>query len=250
MRIVITGASGNVGTALLRRLTGAGHEIVGVCRRPPVLWRRTTSRTWHPLDLAGDDAEDVLTAVSRRRRRRATWPGASSRRTTWRTWSAWTSRGTRAVVGAAQRAGVAHLVHMSSVGAYSPGPAGPGEGRRIVAHGGSRPSPTAATRPPLNGCSTLSSAASGGPAVARMRPGLIVQRESGSALLRYGVPPSSPRRSCATCRCSPLDRGLAVQLVHTDDVADAVARVLERRRPARSTSPPNRRSPATSSPAC
>ncbi len=35
MRIVITGASANVGTALLRRLAGAGHELVGVCRRPP-----------------------------------------------------------------------------------------------------------------------------------------------------------------------------------------------------------------------
>jgi UDP-glucose 4-epimerase len=33
MRIVITGASGNVGTALLRVL-GAEHEIVGVVRRP------------------------------------------------------------------------------------------------------------------------------------------------------------------------------------------------------------------------
>jgi nucleoside-diphosphate-sugar epimerase len=37
VRIVITGASGNIGTALLRRLReGAqAHEVVGVCRRPP-----------------------------------------------------------------------------------------------------------------------------------------------------------------------------------------------------------------------
>lgn len=34
MRIVVTGASGNVGTALLRRLRGE-HELVGVVRRPP-----------------------------------------------------------------------------------------------------------------------------------------------------------------------------------------------------------------------
>ena len=34
MRIVITGASGNVGSALLRRLTEAGeHDLVGVVRR-------------------------------------------------------------------------------------------------------------------------------------------------------------------------------------------------------------------------
>ena len=38
MRIVITGASGNVGTALLLRLggdDGDGHELVGISRRPP-----------------------------------------------------------------------------------------------------------------------------------------------------------------------------------------------------------------------
>ena len=34
MRVVITGASGNVGTALLRALP-AEHDIVGVVRRPP-----------------------------------------------------------------------------------------------------------------------------------------------------------------------------------------------------------------------
>jgi nucleoside-diphosphate-sugar epimerase len=36
MRIVITGASGNVGTALLRVLP-AEHDVVGVVRRPPAL---------------------------------------------------------------------------------------------------------------------------------------------------------------------------------------------------------------------
>jgi NADPH:quinone reductase-like Zn-dependent oxidoreductase len=36
VRIVITGASGNVGTALLRVLP-AEHDVVGVVRRPPAL---------------------------------------------------------------------------------------------------------------------------------------------------------------------------------------------------------------------
>ena len=36
MRIVITGASGNVGTALLKRLHAtASHDLVGIVRRPP-----------------------------------------------------------------------------------------------------------------------------------------------------------------------------------------------------------------------
>ena len=36
MRIVVTGATGNIGSALLRRLVATGeHELIGVVRRPP-----------------------------------------------------------------------------------------------------------------------------------------------------------------------------------------------------------------------
>ena len=36
MRIVITGATGSLGTALLRRLLADGeHDVVGLARRPP-----------------------------------------------------------------------------------------------------------------------------------------------------------------------------------------------------------------------
>ena len=162
VRIVITGASGNVGTALLRRLTGAGHDLVGVCRRPPGPVAPYDVATWHPLDLAVDGAERELTDVFR---------GADA--VVHLAWGfqpshdvAYLERvdvhGTRAVVGAAQRAGVAHLVHMSSLGAYSPGPDTAVRTRRGSTNPGprkaSRPSPTAVTRSPPNGCSTPSSA--------------------------------------------------------------------------------------------
>ena len=62
-----------------------------------------------------------------------------------------------------------------------------------------------------------------------MRPGLIVQRDSGSALLRYALPAWFPAPVLRHVPLLPLDAGLAVPLVHTDDVADALARVLERR---------------------
>jgi nucleoside-diphosphate-sugar epimerase len=62
-----------------------------------------------------------------------------------------------------------------------------------------------------------------------MRPGLIVQRDSGSALLRYGVPAYLPAGLLRHVPLLPVDRGLVVPVVHTDDVADAIARVLERR---------------------
>ena len=68
-----------------------------------------------------------------------------------------------------------------------------------------------------------------GPAVARLRPGIVGQRDAGSALLRYGVPGLLPGRAVTLLPVLPLDRSLIVPIVHASDVADAVARVLERR---------------------
>ena len=52
-RIVITGASGNVGTVLLRRLAedGTDYEIVGVTRRRPPPDGVYRSVQWHELAL-------------------------------------------------------------------------------------------------------------------------------------------------------------------------------------------------------
>jgi UDP-glucose 4-epimerase len=234
VRIVITGASGNVGTALLRRLTGAGHDLVGVCRRPPGPVAPYDVATWHPLDLAVDGAERELTDVFR---------GADA--VVHLAWGfqpshdvAYLERvdvhGTRAVVGAAQRAGVAHLVHMSSLGAYSPGPdTGGADQARVDESWPTEGVPTLAySRHKVAAeriLDDLERDHPDGPAVARMRPGLIVQRDSGSALLRYGVPAYLPSALLRHLPLLPLDRGLVVQVVHTDDVADAIARVLERR---------------------
>ena len=64
MRIVVTGATGNIGTALLRRLAEEGtHELVGVARRPPDLGVLPRTRaagvsgrvTWTAADLTERD---------------------------------------------------------------------------------------------------------------------------------------------------------------------------------------------------
>ncbi|RZT83836.1 nucleoside-diphosphate-sugar epimerase [Pseudonocardia sediminis] len=228
MRIVITGASGNVGTALLRRLSGHGHELLGVCRRPPGDAGPYAGVGWTSLDLAGRGVLDALRPVVR---------GADA--VVHLAWGFQPSRdvnyldrlgvgGTRAVIEAVQAEGVPHLVHMSSVGAYSPGgqervaEAWPTEGidslpysrekvaaeRLLDDHERRRPD---------------------GTAVARMRPGLIVQRDAGSALLRYGVPALLPSALLRHVPVLPLDEDLVVPIVHTDDVADAFARVLDQR---------------------
>ena len=241
VRIVITGASGNLGTALLRRLESGGgqHELVGVCRRPPPDSAPYRTASWVALDLAGPGVDAALRPVLR---------GADA--VVHLAWGFQPSQdvayldrlgveGTRAVVETAQAEGVPHLVHLSSVGAYSPGP-DPG------AAGGAAAGGTGVTEEwPTDGIDSLAYSIEkvaaerlldeherrhpDGTAVARMRPGLIVQRDAGSALLRYGVPAYLPAALLRHVPLLPLDRDFVVPLVHTDDVADAVARALERR---------------------
>src|SRR5689334_7620711 len=62
MRIVITGASGNVGTALLRALP-AEHDVVGVVRRPPPSEGVYQRVDWRALDLTDADAPATLRSV-------------------------------------------------------------------------------------------------------------------------------------------------------------------------------------------
>ena len=57
MTVAVTGASGNVGTALLRRLTDARHgvaEVRGLARRPPPDIAPYDTVQWHHTDLGGD----------------------------------------------------------------------------------------------------------------------------------------------------------------------------------------------------
>ena len=52
MKIVVTGATGNVGTSVVRALAGDDRvtEIVGIARRPPA-WSPAETR-WELLDVA------------------------------------------------------------------------------------------------------------------------------------------------------------------------------------------------------
>ena len=62
MRIVITGASGNVGSALLRRLTEKDeHDLVGVVRRRPEAVAPFDEVEWVLLDLTRQADETSCT---------------------------------------------------------------------------------------------------------------------------------------------------------------------------------------------
>jgi nucleoside-diphosphate-sugar epimerase len=65
--------------------------------------------------------------------------------------------------------------------------------------------------------------------VSRLRPGFVVQPDAASALLRYGLPGYVPARLISLLPVLPLDRRLSIPLVHADDLAEAIVRVIERR---------------------
>src|SRR5205809_2574746 len=126
MRIVIVGASGNVGFALARRLAPEpGVELVGVARRVPRAGAVPIAE-WRACDIARDDLEEVFR-------------GADA--VVHLAWEIQPSHdlpqlirtnitGSERVFSAVARARVPVLVYASSVGAYSRGPKDHGSTRR------------------------------------------------------------------------------------------------------------------------
>lgn len=226
MRIVITGATGNVGTALLRHLASTGdHELVGLARRipdTPTVGGREVE--WHSVDLTA--AEDPLPGI---------FAGADA--VVHLAWGFQPSHdldylerlgvgGTRRVLGAVRAAGVPHLVHQSSLGAYSPA----SDDRPVAESYPTGGIPTSPYSRHKVAAERLLDAAEGGDLViTRMRPGVVGQRAAGSALMRYGVPGLVPAWVLGHLPLLPLDRGLRIAFVHADDVADALGRVLAQR---------------------
>ena len=229
MRIVITGASGNVGTALLRALP-AEHEVVGVVRRPPSAEGVYQRVDWRSLDLTDPDAITKLRNV---------FDGADV--VVHLAWGFQPTHdvdylnrlgvgGTSAVLQAAHTSGIGQLIHMSSVGTY----AGGRYGQRVDE---SWPTTGIDTSPYSRDKSAaeaildeyeerLGSAAI---PIARMRPGFILQRAAASGLMRYGLPGYVPMQVVPWLPVLPLDRKLRIPLIHADDVASAIVLAVEHR---------------------
>lgn len=229
MRIVITGASGNIGTAVLRRLGAeGGHELVGIARRAPTSPPDGVEAEWVGADLTNDECVGTLVQAFARADAvvHLAWGFQPSHDLTYL--EELGVGGTRRVLSAVTSAGVPHLVHMSSIGAYSPkrdkepvDETWPTEGvpsSRYSVH-------KAAAERLLDRHEQADRAT----VISRMRPGIVGQRSAGSALLRYGLPALVPPAVLDHIPVLPLDKRLAIPMVHADDVADAIARVLERK---------------------
>ncbi|KAF0963506.1 NAD-dependent epimerase/dehydratase family protein [Rhodococcus sp. T7] len=239
-KVVITGASGNVGTALLRLFAAQepATTVTAIARRTPPCTPPYEYADWHEIDLAGGDAyrelvplfEDADAVVHLA----IAFQPARDRNYLRRT----AVDGTRAVAEAARDARVHHLVHLSSAAVYSPG----AYGERVTEQRPRRGMPGSiysvdkvAEEDVLDEVETASATDGHAPlTVTRLRPGLIAQHDEATALLRYAAPSFVPRsltRRIPMLPVLPLDRSLTLPVVHTDDVADAVMKALARRAP-------------------
>lgn len=230
-RIVITGASGNVGTALLRRLTAddSDYEIVGISRRRPPSDDVYRSAHWHELDLADSGVELELLKVFRGAACvvHLAWGFQPTRNR--RYLDAVGVNGSAAVLSAAHNAKVPHLLHMSSVGTYAAGR----YGQKVDETFSTAGIPSSAYSRAKSAVEHMLDGYEGhnpdGVGITRMRPGFILQRDAALGLRRYTLPAYVDPRWVRWLPLLPLDRSLSVSIVHADDVADACVKAIERR---------------------
>ncbi len=231
-RVVITGASGNVGTALLRKLAAADgcYEVVGIARRMPPPTDVYRTACWHRVDLADPKAITSLQRLFRGAHCvvHLAWAFQPSRDP--RYLEAVGVGGTSAVLIATHAADIKHLVYVSSAAAYAPAP-----GQRV-----DESWPT--TGIDTSSYSRAKSAVEAvldeydyrgdGVAITRLRPGFIVQRQAASSIRRDAFPAYMPPRLVRLLPRVPLPlpASLALPLIHADDVAEACVKAIEHRR--------------------
>lgn len=237
MKIAVIGATGNLGTALLRRLTRetAATEVVGIARRIPNGRDGRDGRSpydgvqWHAIDVGDADARPRLAEALRGSDAvvHLAWALQPNHveRALWRT----NVKGSAVALEAAADAGVPHVLVASSVGAYSPGP----KSRRVNEDWptGGLPSSHYARHKAINE-RMMDDFEMAHPSITltRLRPGLVFQAAASSEIARLFAGPFVPRALLGRLRLPivTLPSQLISQVVHADDVADAFWRAIQR----------------------
>lgn len=225
MRVVVFGATGNCGTALLRALEDepAVESVLGIARRVPAQWRPEKVE-WHGADIATDELVEPLrgadVVVHLAWLLQPTRDEAVLERVN--------VHGSARLFDAARRAGVPSLVYASSVGAYSPAPL---DGRLR-----SEDWPTAGVPPNTYSLQKASverildehERRHPHQRVVRIRPALVFQRAAAMHVRRLMGGPLVPRWLLRGDHvpAAPDIEGLVTQCIHASDLADAYRRVI------------------------
>jgi UDP-glucose 4-epimerase len=226
MRVVVTGASGNIGTRVLDRLTADPElEVVAVARRIPAEERRPRVR-WVAADLVTAPLADVVRGADAVVH--LAWAIQPTRDPA-RLWEVNAVASAR-LLEACVAAGVGAVVHASSVGVYSPRPR---DDRRVdeswPTHGIATATYSVA-KAYVERLLDWLDATSGGPRVVRLRPALALQPDAATRLRRLFLGVLVPRGAVRPDRIPVVPRipGVSFQVVHPADVADAVHAALRR----------------------
>lgn len=220
-RVVVTGATGNVGTSVLEALSGDDRvaSVLGLARRRP-RWE-VPKVSWAEADVTSSDlvglfrGADVVIHLA--------WAIQPSHRP--EALRSINVDGSARVFSAVAEAGVPALVHASSVGAYSPGPkdravdeSWPTEG--LVSSFYARHK--AAVERRLD----LFETEHPDVRVVRLRKALVFKREAASGVRRLFAGPLVPASLLRPSLIPfvPSTPGLVFQAVHTVDAADAYRR--------------------------
>jgi UDP-glucose 4-epimerase len=223
MRVVVVGATGNVGTSTLESLVEDERvdSILGIARRHPKL--RMPKVEWAEADVRSADLVSLFRGADAVVH--LAWliqPSRDEQET-----ESVNVVGSERVFGAVADAGVPRLIYASSVGAYSPGPKD-----RFVDEGhptdGIETSFYSRHKAAVERLLDRFEAATPSVSVARLRPALIFKGDAASEIRRLFAGPFLPNallyRSLIPIVAAV--RRLRFQAVHSLDVGDAYHRAL------------------------
>lgn len=216
MRVLVTGATGNIGTSVLQALDSdpSVDDLIGIARRLPE-WLPDKAR-FISADIRSADLVDLCREVDVVVH--LAWAFQPTHRPL-TTWEVNVLGGIR-VFEAAADAGVQSLVYASSVGAYSPGP-----GRQVDETWPTHGLPTAGygrEKAYLERYLDAFELRHRSMRVVRFRPCFVFKRQSASEQHRIFAGPLLPRMLVRPGRLPvvPMPSGLRFQAVHADDVGE------------------------------
>ncbi|WP_100446182.1 NAD-dependent epimerase/dehydratase family protein [Glycomyces xiaoerkulensis] len=223
MRIAVTGATGNIGTSLIRALAGDDRvaSVRGIARRRPE-WS-VPGTEWVAADLAEDDLDPLFSDRDAVVHLGWLLQPARDPAVTWRA----NAIGSKRVFEAAARAEVKSLIYSSSIASYSPR----ADHRPVDESWPTDGWPGAAysrEKAYVERLLDLFEARHPEVRTVRFRPGFVFKRKAAAEQRRLFAGPFLPGR-LATPRAvpaMPVVDGIRIQAVHADDLAEAFRSAL------------------------